>query len=536
MFNSFVSTSFVSGKEQEINLTTLETRKLQCKREVFQEFLTDIYEMMDRRINLGSFKVFVTASATSAENPESSLLQEDKERIRQSQNLDDHFVVLSRYWNSQNLYILERVVRRFIGGVKGEILLLEYQKKIEQIDTIEDNIPKPELLHSVSIAWSSTELHFSERFSNIMQTVFDIFKQLQVSLNVLQVYLSVVISASSHKALAEASGFDDIFTILNCYLSWDHYSILLQIVEKFGNRKVKKLVRDYDQDFQHRNLQTPCPNTGSWHFHHAELFLSECERELLEIQTNQLCDEFANITSQSFLLLDPSSTKKFVKNLSASSRYSSLIKPFSDIATDSATLSEVFINLNHFGWNYIHYHLLECLVEKYGSSELRSSLHTYINKLSHFEETTTLAKFLWVLPRGNPPLRSNFVLMTFSLNVNFQEYTLHELSKLRTSLMSMFDLHSYALVMYTAKVSGSSFKLKFLIPSGVDCLLLMESKEKASFFRDHKISRVKLYEKGCYCFNYVINSECSPPEEMKTEAEATRNLAQKLQDFRAQIQ
>ena len=525
------STSFVSGQEQEINLKTSETRKLRLKREVFQDFVTDMYESMNGRINLGSFKVFVTASATSAENPESSLLQEDKERIRQSQSLDDHFVVLSRYWNPQNLYILERVVKRFIVGVNGEMLFSEYQKKIEQIETIKDNISKPELLHSEPTAWSRTELNFSERFSNLMQ---DIFKLLQVSLSVLQVYLSIVVSASSSK-FAEASSFEDIFTTLNCYISWDNYSVLLQTVEKFGDEKAKKLVRDYDQDFKNLNLSS-CPNTGSWHFQNSMLFVSECERDILELQANQLCDEFAATASQSFQLLEPSSTKTFLTTLSASSRYPSLIQPFSDIVTEATTFSEVFIGMNHFGWDYTQYHLLQTLVEKYGSPELRASMDTYINKLSHFEATTTLAKFLWVLPGSNPPVRPGFVQMTLSLNVDLQQYTLQELSKFRASFVNTFELHPSALIMYTAKVSDQSFKLKFIIPSGVDCLLLIESKQKAFFFHDHNISEVKLYEKECYYFNYVIDSERRPPEKMIREAEGTRNLGKKLQDFRAQIQ
>ena len=107
-----------------------------------------------------------------------------------------------------------------------------------------------------------------------------------------------------------------------------------------------------------------------------------------------------------------------------------------------------------------------------------------------------------------------------------------------------FHLHSYALVLFTAKTSSfkhrtypfrSSFKLKFVIPSGVDCIFLMESEEKADFFREHNISQVKLFEEGCYDFRYDFDQERSPPRTMKAEAKCITNLADKLQEFESQI-
>ena len=104
--------------------------------------------------------------------------------------------------------------------------------------------------------------------------------------------------------------------------------------------------------------------------------------------------------------------------------------------------------------------------------------------------------------------------MTLTLNVNLKTYTLQELTKFQTSFARTFRVNPYCLLMYGGKIVNSAFKLKFLIPSGVDCVLVLGSGKNAEFFHNQRISTVKLFEEGCYEFAYDL-LEHGPPEKMR---------------------
>ena len=515
-----------SGKEQEINSSFLDTLKKRRKTEVFADFATSVFEEMNGKIDHNHFKVFVTASATSAENPECSLSQNDKEAIGKAKDLSRCCAVLNwNYLNHQNMYLLERILEKYAANAR--FLLSEYYKKIDEIDNIdeEEAIPRHVRLETSSKSLNASAC--SERFPSIME---NIFKCIHVSPDVLRVFLSVLVGTSSLEDLLAAQSLEAIFTVLNCSTSWDHYAILSQTVERFGDERLKALVRDYSQDFQSLKLKKPRVKTGSWHFHNAKLFIPEEKRKKITKKIETFKGRFAGIVSESFETFDPRSARNMIADISASVQYPSLIKPFSNITKDGS-LSDVFLHIHHFGWNYRQCHLLRSLIEKCGTSELQSSLECYIEEISAFEETMTLAELLWVLPQGSPPLRPGFVRMTLTFDTDL-DYTVQQLSKFQILFTHAFQLHPYAIVLYTAKAVQSSLKLKFLIPSGVDCILLMQSEEKANFFYEHKISQVRLYDKECYDFSYNFN-HCKPVT-MKSEAERIKKLAEKLQRFQAE--
>jgi len=488
----------------------------------------DIYKRLSANAtDLGLFKVFVTNCAISQQNPEYSLLQEHKEAILQADSLDAVFVILSRYWNYKNIYVLGQLAKTFISSDVATLLLSEYRRKVEEIDAIEETTPKVE-----PDSKSHYELSASERFSSLIQNILECFKRHGVSPEALRVYLSAMISPSSQKGLDMTHSLEDIFIFMSFCVSWKHYTILERIVEFFGDEQSKLLVRRYNSDYQSHKSQNSHENSGSWLYHGVAPFRSECEREAFEMQVFVYRSEFAGIVSRSLQL--PDCSKDFVGTLSASLRYPSLIQPYR-LLVMGASLSDVLLHLNHFGWNYRQWNLLQCLINKFGTSDLHRSLKTYTKRLSAFEKRRKLAELLWVLPQGNPPLRSGFVRMTLAFSTDLQDYTVQQLSEFQMAFTKTFHLHSCALVLFTAKTFRSSFKLKFVIPSGVDCIFLTESEEKADFFHEHNISLVKLFEEGCYDFRYDFDQERSPPRTMKAEAKCIKKLADKLQEFESQI-
>ena len=279
-----------SGKEQEINSSCLDTLKKRRKTEVFADFVASVFEEMDGNINHEHFKVFVTASATSAENPECSLSQDDKEVIGKAQSLSHCFTVLNwKYWNHQNMYLFERILEKYAKN--AEFLLSEYHKKMDEIDRIDEEEDIPRHLH---LETNSKSLHASacsERFPSMME---HIFKCIQVSPDVLRVFLSVVLGTSNLEDLLNAKTLGAVFTVLNCSISWDNYTVLSQTVERFGDEKLKELVRDYNQDFLSLESQKQSEHRGCWHFHNAKLFLSEQKRKQIAKKVDTFRGEFCS--------------------------------------------------------------------------------------------------------------------------------------------------------------------------------------------------------------------------------------------------
>ena len=306
-----------SGKEQEINSSCLDTLKKRRKTEVFADFVTIVFEEMDRNVNLEHFKVFVTASATSAENPDCSLSQDDKKVIGKAESLARCFVVLNlKYWNYQNMYLLERILRRYVSD--AEPMLSEYHKNMDEIDRIDEEEVIPRHLHLETSSKSLNESACSEHFPSLVENILVRFKQLQVNPDSLRVFLSVVISASSLGNLCKAHTLEEIFTALNCSISWDHYNVLLLTVEEFGDEQSKQLVQDYNRDFQSLKSQKCSVITGSWHFPNAKLYISKLKRKRIAKKFETLSGQFASVISKIFETIDPRSAMDFISGVSAS--------------------------------------------------------------------------------------------------------------------------------------------------------------------------------------------------------------------------
>ena len=298
----------------------------------------NVYQRLHANVtDLGGVRVLVTNCAISPQNPEYSLLQEHKVAILQAVSLDAVFVILSRYWNYKNVYILEQLAKTFISSETAASLLSEYRRKVEEIDAIEETTPKLE-----PESKSLYELSASERFSSLVQNILECFKRHGVSPEALRVCLSVMLNTSSQKGLDMTHSLEDIFTFMSFCVNWKHYTILEQIVKLFGDEQSKQLVESYDRDHQSHKPQNSCENSGSWHYREVVPFRSEHQRKDFELQVSMFRSQFADILLQSLQL--PKSSNHFIATLSASVQYPSLIQPYGDVVNDPALIVKSFFD------------------------------------------------------------------------------------------------------------------------------------------------------------------------------------------------
>ena len=120
------------------------------------------------------------------------------------------------------------------------------------------------------------------------------------------------------------------------------------------------------------------------------------------------------------------------------------------------TVEDIFSVLNeNFAWSFLDYYLLERIVQKYGTEELKKTMVEYSNELSNFRRKTTVSKLmsLWYDP-NLPPKYEECKEIVLRKKWDPDHFTLDKLEKLRYrthQLLKEIPLSEAALVLYQAK-------------------------------------------------------------------------------------
>ena len=116
---------------------------------------------------------------------------------------------------------------------------------------------------------------------------------------------------------------------------------------------------------------------------------------------------------------------------------------------DSTTYDELFLVLD-FYWDYLNYHLLECLVREYGDKYAKSHMKEYLEDVSTFMETTTLQVFWEIEPclKSVPPPGFTETVVKHNQDISV-ESTLKDVENIRTSLANEIQLSKYAILLST---------------------------------------------------------------------------------------
>lgn len=177
-------------------------------------------------------------------------------------------------------------------------------------------------------------------------------------------------------------------------------------------------------------------------------------------------------------------------------------------------VDELHILLDCKLWNFIDYYLLEHIINKLGSTNLRSQMAEYVTELTDFMRTTTITSLIRCWPgRQDCPLLYDKMSVTVDLNPN--ECTLQQLNTIRKKFCEYFlpPLSEFAMLYYKFR-EGSILVIlllaRHLIPTLVQKLL---SPECYQFFEEQGI--VSLCIKGISVYPLSVNS--SQPRDSKSE-------------------
>ena len=116
------------------------------------------------------------------------------------------------------------------------------------------------------------------------------------------------------------------------------------------------------------------------------------------------------------------------------------------------SIEELFLHLN-LHWSFLDYGLLEHIIQRYGSDDLKRRMNQYKEDVVLFRQTTTVGQLIRIWPgRVEPP--PNFSLVISKLRKKAIELTLKELEELKRRFCSQFRL-SECVLMFAGGSNGS---------------------------------------------------------------------------------
>ena len=176
--------------------------------------------------------------------------------------------------------------------------------------------------------------------------------------------------------------------------------------------------------------------------------------------------------------------------------YDKPIQEILPVLNEQKNINELFYRLNPL-LSFIDYALLEHIINKFGSDQLKKAIAAYGTDIQVFMQQTTIQQLIDHLP-GQPEIPQNFELMKAKICKDAKKCTIAEINQLRRKFCSEVRLSEIVFHLVTLEDSNS-FIISFIVPS----VLLPDVLESArkldnSFFQNESISYLSVGNRWVY--------------------------------------
>lgn len=164
------------------------------------------------------------------------------------------------------------------------------------------------------------------------------------------------------------------------------------------------------------------------------------------------------------------------------------------------TLIGLFNFLNALVWNFIDYHLLEYVLETYGSKELKSLMAKYVCDLKVFKRYTTVSQLMECWP-GQVEVPEGFNEASAKINSDPNYFTIAEVDKLRVVIFTEFlpRLSKFTkFFIYYIKFKKGCFCITWMFPSSLSSELEKAAHKAQAFYKRNLISSFSVQNKEVY--------------------------------------
>ena len=179
--------------------------------------------------------------------------------------------------------------------------------------------------------------------------------------------------------------------------------------------------------------------------------------------------------------------------------YTTVDKAAPDLETKD-TLTGLFSFLNACVWNFMDYHLMEHVLEIYGSEELKSLMAEYVCDLKALMSCMTVSQLMECWP-GQVEVPEGFDEASAKIDIDPDRVTIAEMNLFREKLCVEFlpRLSKYTkYVMHHRKVKKGCFSITWMFPSSLTSKLEKAAQKEHAFFKKNFIMSFSVQNKEVY--------------------------------------
>ena len=155
------------------------------------------------------------------------------------------------------------------------------------------------------------------------------------------------------------------------------------------------------------------------------------------------------------------------------------------------TIVKIWCILNLY-WDFLNYGLLERVITKFGSEDLKQKMQDYVEKLSTFKQTTRLCDFIEYCPcKDELPSEEDLKKVVVKIQKEWSHCTLQDVELFKKDLINKFFLPEYEMLL--GKAEKGCVCVTWLTSPSIATLLQQNLKNiETEFYKKHGIDEVTI--------------------------------------------
>ena len=151
-------------------------------------------------------------------------------------------------------------------------------------------------------------------------------------------------------------------------------------------------------------------------------------------------------------------------------------------------------------WNFLNFNLLEHVINKFGSPDLKLKIKSYTCDLQKFRSATRLSDFVDCWPvTGETPPTSDLRTFVVKMNLNWEWCTLEDLETFKGVITHKLFLPDFTLRL--EKIQDGCITVTWLLPAPfVKPSQVAIQSTSIEFFMEQKIETISIDGRNCYPF------------------------------------
>ena len=183
--------------------------------------------------------------------------------------------------------------------------------------------------------------------------------------------------------------------------------------------------------------------------------------------------------------------------VSARSQHQSFIKKNLTNIPPPVTFESIWSILNLY-WDFLNYGLLEHVINKCGSDDLKQQMQDYVDELSTFKQTTRLCDFIESWPcRDDGPPEDRLKKVVVKMKHEWSQCTLQDMESFKRALVHKFFLPEFDILLQKAE-RGCVCVTWLTSPSIATLLQQNLANIETEFFKKHGIDAVTIDGQDVY--------------------------------------